>query len=313
MSLSFPNDLLQKRAHFCKIDALRPVQTADNLVRDASRLRVGPFDQGRDQYGREENREVASSIYLPIPIELTQGVQEHDIDTAANLLGFFKGVAETATGVGNALLAGVNRSINIGHYIVYTAPKFKKIDFTWTFIPRNSRDSELLSFICLWLQYYSSPSSNPMQMGGSADEVFERGVSTVDGIVAGGQALMALNVGPAAAGVGDLFNAVTFEYPNEFRISFLHDTGEGAPQNILLPQLKTGYISSLEIKHFDEEGSPTAFFRNTKYPVATTITFSLQENELNVKSDYERALWEARRTIENRAEPLGDTVTNGGE
>lgn len=316
MSISFPSDLLQKRAYFCKIDALAPVQTADINVSDPNNSRIR-IDAPRDEYGREMNRRIISSIYLPIPVELTQGNQEHTIDTSANLLGMFKGLAETASGIGNATLAAANRSINIGHYVVYVAPEFKKIQFSWTFIPRNPKDSDFLSYICLWLQYFSSPSSGPISSDISGQDVGDTGQSianafrSLDAFV---RSLDAFGSAVGSAGL-DAIDAVTFEYPNEFRITFLYQDGDNEPLDIIMPPLKTGFISNLEIKHFDEEGSPTAFFRDSRYPVATTINFTLQENELNVKSDYARAWFEARFRVENGRDvtPLGEPITNGGE
>lgn len=259
MALSFPNDLLEARAHFCKIDALAPVQTA------------GRIDRARGADGVELNRRVVSSIYLPIPINLTQGVQEHEIDTKANLLGLMGDSLQTAAITANRFLAGVNRSVNVGHYIIYQAPQFKIIDYTWTMMPRNRQESEAIRNIVYWLGYYSSPSSVSLS---------QQETQNIEGN---------LNAAGTILGTAEsAFNLATFEYPNEFRISYLYADEERQKVQIFNPPPKTGFISKLEVNYYDEEGSPTAFFTNTEHPTVTTINFTMQENELTVRSDYSR-------------------------
>lgn len=274
MSLSFPSDLLQAREYVCQISALKPLNNIDENLR--GRIRG---DSARAS-GGIERREIVSSIYVPVPINLTQGVQEHEIDTQANLLGAIGDTLQNIVQIGNRVGAAVQRSINIGHYIVYQAPKFKQVEYTWTFMPRNEGESRTLRDMVKWLSYFSSPSR------GSGGDASVDGYGT--SLIGRATDFVGTTLGDFGRTLGTLreaINSITFEYPNEFRINYLRIVN-GTPEFIFTPIPKTGFIEKLEINYFDEEGTPTSFFRGTAYPTATTIKFTLQENELTIRSDF---------------------------
>lgn len=285
MSLSFPSDLLQAREYVCQISALKPLNTLDQNLRGRIRADAARADGG------VEIREVASSIYLPIPVNMTQGAQEHEIDTQANLLGALGDSIQNIVNLARTVGAAVQRSVNIGHYIVYQAPKFKQTEFTWVFMPRNEAESRTIRDMVKWISYYSSPSRGS---GIEADVSVNNARNQLNG----------LNLGQSAT---NALNSITFEYPNEFRINYLRIV-DGNPKFIFTPIPKTGFIEKLEINYFDEEGTPTSFFRGTEFPTVTTIKFTLQENELTVRSDFADAAEYADDVA--AAEQL-ETVTRG--
>lgn len=245
--LAYPSDIISNHGYFMEVCALK------HIFGDASR-------NGR---GVEVGRHSIASVYLPIPVNFTEGKQEHSYDTkasvggtllntlgpvarsvaqAANVGGLVSTIAGTVGSSYNSL-AALNQSVfNPGYYVAYQRPEYRQHEFAWAFAPRNRSDSEIVANITRWLKFFSSPAKQNLQPN--------------------------------------------FLYPNEFRVRFMFSEDGTNAVDIFEPRLQTGYIASIEVNHFNESGNPVGFFTGTKYPALTTLSFLFIENELVYKDDF---------------------------
>lgn len=250
LKLAYPSDLITAHGYFMEICALKSVFGDGNPTGN------------RNDRGVETGRESVASIYLPIPVNFSEGKQEHSYDTKASVGGTllttlgpvvqaFAGsrrqnwVTGAATTIGNAYngLSTLSQEVfNPGYYVAYQRPEYRQHEFAWAFAPRNEVESNIVANIVRWMKFYSSPAKKDMSLN--------------------------------------------FLYPNEFRMRFLFSSDGADAQDIFEPRLQTGYVAGIEVNHYNDNGNPVGFFTDTKHPALTTLAFTFIENELVYKNDF---------------------------
>lgn len=249
LRIAYPSDLLVKKNHFCEISALNHMDTSDTLL--------SVVGSDRNNQGVQTGRHAVASIYLPIPEQFTQGTLEQKFDNEASIVKDLLGSDLNSDDTGRIITSGLALSQTIpnqGFYVKYERPMFREYEFAWILSPHNQAESNIIQNLTRWLKFYSSPAKKGAFDNGADGMAFLQGL--------------------------------TLSYPNEFRVRFVYTPDGATAQDIFLPRPQTGYITQLDISHFDEGGDVTGFFKGTKHPIITTIKMTYQENRLMYKNDF---------------------------
>lgn len=295
----YPQDLFSVTRYFTQIEILK------HAVGDS-----------RNGLGGVENREYNALIYLPLPLNFSEGEYRQRYDDTKSLLSDVSNALKGTTGAAESyalsgpysstnpnpktiqsisttfsilrsaagLITGGARAVgtfadftyNPFAYISYQRPEFRTYKLEWVLAPRNEYESKLIQNVTNWLKFYSHP-----KLSGADRENPSR-------------------TSPS----GSFFEAFTMQYPHEMRLRFVHNTGDlngpsySEMEDLILPRPKTAFLKSIEVAYFQTDGS-YSFFKGTKNPVVTTISCIFQENEILAKDDFDNVQIYEERNIQN--------------
>jgi hypothetical protein len=243
--------------------------------------------------GQLNGRTPLTNIFLPIPMNFTQGKLEHDFEATSILDTLFAavegavqltysqasdstpmgaiqrlaGMARGGIDIANLVASTNQRIINRGFLVMYKRPLNREFQFTWILHPRNKTEAETLVAICEIMKFCCAASVGSLTL----NEAIGNTLIGADGIVSSFDA-----------------SNLVIQYPNELRMRMLYLDDQGNLKPIFNPEMHFGYVESLQIDHFDEASLPAGFFTGTNYPILTTIQMTVMENRIMFKKHFTR-------------------------